>query len=466
MSRNPFAALVQDGPTTIVIALAAILVSAHWWSGNEIGGLVLMTSDDSWQPWRYITAALPHRTALDLLVNVALFGYFGFILERTLGSGRFLVTFAVLAAGSAAAQHAFSWGIPGLSGVVFGMFAALWMAGRRDERFAGAVGVLLTAVMLAIFAFYVLADLAGTFAASNIANGAGLLLGAMLGARIGAPQDSRTRWSALLAGCFALLIAAALFARPHINTTPARTLELTDQAIALAEEGDYASAIDVLRDLTHMEPQQSAHWFNLGKALSDIGRYEEASSAFAQAAELSPQNSAARTQLQWSKAMATNEEALRAYSIDDFARSETLYRQAIAHDNAVAELWYGLGHALAAMNRPADAFDAFAKAVDLEPANEEYQAAANWASAQRLDEQAYERLLEEDYERAILLYRQSLRLDEEAPMRWYNLGYALAQIDRFAEAARALERSLELDPEHEQAAVLLEWILEERHEGT
>lgn len=84
------------------------------------------------EPWRFVTAALVHGTLMHILFNGYSLWVMGNLLERTLGSIRFLIVFVVsVVAGNIAVmvvgQSAF---VVGASGGIFGLFAALFVVNR------------------------------------------------------------------------------------------------------------------------------------------------------------------------------------------------------------------------------------------------------------------------------------------------------------------------------------------------
>jgi membrane associated rhomboid family serine protease len=126
-------------PVTAAVGLAAVGVSVAWWAGFDVEPLLLDVRGWRGQPWRVLTSALPHVGLLHLVFNLYWLWVFGTRLEEALGSAATAALMGVLAVGSAAAQYAVSEPGVGLSGVGYGLFGLLGVAGRRDPRFAGVV---------------------------------------------------------------------------------------------------------------------------------------------------------------------------------------------------------------------------------------------------------------------------------------------------------------------------------------
>ena len=76
----------------------------------------------------------------------------------------------------------------------------------------------------------------------------------------------------------------------------------------------------------------------------------------------------------------------------------------------------------------------------------------SYRSHQLLGE-AYE--AKENYERALVEYREALRLSPQAPGLHYSIGHAYWQMKRFAEAIPELDKELELNPNHPSANYVL-----------
>ena len=73
--------------------------------------------------------------------------------------------------------------------------------------------------------------------------------------------------------------------------------EKSKEAITLAMENRWEEAVDVNRSIIELFPDDTEANNRLGKALIELGRYEEARSPFARAVQLSPSNAIARKNL-------------------------------------------------------------------------------------------------------------------------------------------------------------------------
>ena len=71
--------------------------------------------------------------------------------------------------------------------------------------------------------------------------------------------------------------------------------EKSKEAIAMAMENRWEDATGVNRSIIELFPDDIEAYNRLGKALFELGRYDEARTAFTKALELSPSNTIART---------------------------------------------------------------------------------------------------------------------------------------------------------------------------
>lgn len=142
---------------TYIIIGITVLVYVLQWAGQlipgfpDIYGLFLysplhtswvalelsqLTGESLFQPWRMLTSALVHSMAspLHLLLNMAVLWLIGRQIEQILGAAKFTAIYVLSAFGGAVAVLFLAppnSAVVGASGAVYGLFAALWMIGRR-----------------------------------------------------------------------------------------------------------------------------------------------------------------------------------------------------------------------------------------------------------------------------------------------------------------------------------------------
>jgi hypothetical protein len=77
-----------------------------------------------------------------------------------------------------------------------------------------------------------------------------------------------------------------------------RRRQLTEQAIQMARESRWEEAVAVNRELLTVPPRDPSTLNRLGKALSELGQYNEAKRAYSEALEQDPANNIARKNLE------------------------------------------------------------------------------------------------------------------------------------------------------------------------
>lgn len=179
--------------------------------------------------WRLLTAAFLHLSILHILFNMYVLYLIGPELEALFGHVRFLIVYLLAAVGGSIASFAFGpFLVPsaGASGAIFGLMAALIVAGHSLRRDVTQVIVLL-GVNIVI-----------GFLVPNIdwrAHLGGAVVGAAAAAVMAyAPRQSRVLWQSLgvLAICGALVAAMSL-----------RTAQLTPATTGSAAQARVPGAI-------------------------------------------------------------------------------------------------------------------------------------------------------------------------------------------------------------------------------
>ena len=132
------------------------------------------------QPWRFVTSIFLHASLIHLLYNLFALVLFGLILERLIGSNRFLLVFFTSGILANLISVNFYSSSLGASGAIFGIIGAV--AVLRPLMTVWAFN--LPMPMFIAAALWALGDLIGVFMPSetaNIAHLSGLALGIVLG---------------------------------------------------------------------------------------------------------------------------------------------------------------------------------------------------------------------------------------------------------------------------------------------
>lgn|SRR3989338_5254260 len=148
--------------------------------GGFTDAFVLDSSRVASEPWILLTSIFLHGSATHLLSNLFALGLFGSILEKVVGTRRFLLYFFATGLLASVASSFFYASSLGASGAIFGVLGVL--AALRPKMVVWTYGVPMP--MFVAVAFWFLLDFAGVFFPSNIANVAhiaGLFAGLAIG---------------------------------------------------------------------------------------------------------------------------------------------------------------------------------------------------------------------------------------------------------------------------------------------
>ena len=220
-------------------------------------------------------------------------------------------------------------------------------------------------------------------------------------------------------------IAAAIVAYRRVLKLDADHAEATGLlGLAALQQGDPASAVDLISRATVMAPDSPSHHCNLGVALNAAGRQEEAVLSFARAIELKPDYAEA-----WSN---------RGMALKHLHRPEAAvenHRQAIALRPNEPGFHVNLGNALVDLGELHEAEAAYRKALELRPGY------ANALSGLSLVLQELGR-----GEEAVAAGEEATARQPRNPEHLRHLGRAYRQAGRLDKAASAYRRALEVDP--------------------
>lgn len=246
------------------------------------------------QLWRLLTSVLLHGGFFHLLFDCYWTWVFGAVIEATLGSLATIGLFVLFAAASSAAQFAFLDGGIGLSGIVYGLFGFLWMAARRDRRFIGAVDYKTVQLFLVWFVICIVTTYTGIMNIANIAHGAGLVIGVLVGAAMGGIEQARSRRITAIGGATVFTIAAlagATVLRPFCNFSKYAAADNAEMGYHALMANHNKDAIAWLNNSKRMDPRVANTWYNLGIAYGRVNSDSKSAAAYAKAHQLEPSNS-------------------------------------------------------------------------------------------------------------------------------------------------------------------------------
>ncbi len=246
----------------------------------------------------------------------------------------------------------------------------------------------------------------------------------------------------------------------------------------------WLEAIGCYQKVIEAQPQTPQAYHNLGDAFSKLNRCEEAVTAYRQAIQLNPKFSWSHNNLgdqllllgRWQEAATAYQQAIELNP--DFALSYhnlgdanfqqqqwqsaiAAYQQAIQRDPNFAWSYYNLGEALSQQQHWIEAHQAYQKAIALD--SNLPQIHSKLAESLKQQIQADQVNLLENYQQQIQKepdeiqhYYQVLELDPNNAEIYLGLGKVLAKKGQLDQAIVAYQRSLQIQPDLEEAIYQLE----------
>jgi len=153
--------------------------------------LFLLTPSAFFQPWRFITSIFLHASLSHLILNLFSLALFGFILEKIIGSRKFITIFFISGIFANIIAVNFYSASLGASGAIFGIIGALTII--KPLMMVWAFSVPLPLFIVAIL--YIVINLIQTFVPSDIgtiAHLSGIAIGLIAGLLIKIKMPKKT----------------------------------------------------------------------------------------------------------------------------------------------------------------------------------------------------------------------------------------------------------------------------------
>ncbi|HVI51971.1 MAG TPA: tetratricopeptide repeat protein [Candidatus Sulfotelmatobacter sp.] len=251
--------------------------------------------------------------------------------------------------------------------------------------------------------------------------------------------------------------------RAILDKMPGHADSLHLLGVVDCQRGDYAAAAERIHQAIALNGGNAAYHSNLGIALRELGRINEAEQSFRAALALNPDYAEALCNL-----------GVALEELGRFTESEATCRQALELRPGYAEALLNLGMALKGQDRLEDAAASFRQAIAIAPRyakahcnlgvvlkelEQTDQALMSYGRALMIDPNSAETHLnlsnllrdEERYEEALGACQEALRLKPNSPLAYMCVGNALNALKRFNEAAHAYAQAVRLKPDFAEA---------------
>jgi tetratricopeptide (TPR) repeat protein len=239
-----------------------------------------------------------------------------------------------------------------------------------------------------------------------------------------------------------------------------------EQAIAALEQDDFAAAVPLLETAAEAEPDNASIQFNLGFALAQLQRDDEAIAAYRRALAIEPElrpvflnlgvvllrnGRAAEAAPLLSRAAANRPDDPQVQYFHAHALAATgqaskaipIYERAAELDPEEPSIWIELGQAQAALDQIEAASESYRKAGELDPQLRSYQLQL----AEQVENGG-------GLEQALEMYRAFLDVEPANVAVRERVGILLLELERYMDAAKELQTVVDQGPTDAARAAL------------
>ncbi|MBU3936785.1 MAG: tetratricopeptide repeat protein [Proteobacteria bacterium] len=228
--------------------------------------------------------------------------------------------------------------------------------------------------------------------------------------------------------------------REILSVNPNHAETLHAQAIMACQRQQHAMAVTLFEKAIHQDPNKAVYHYNLGNALKDLERFDEAIPCYGQALLLKPDY-----------VDALNNLGTVLHNQGKFEEAISAYQEALRIAPDHAGVHYNMGITLQNMDRMKEAVLSYQKAL---AANGDFPEVYN-----RLGKIFYE---QGNLDSAIGCFQQTLRIDPNVAAFHFDLAAALKEQGRLDDAIVCYQKVLELSPDMAVAYNNLGNILKEK----
>ncbi len=219
-----------------------------------------------------------------------------------------------------------------------------------------------------------------------------------------------------------------------VAAAPANLAALNNLGNALYDAGRWDEAIAFFKKAIELDPKYAMAHANLGTALRNKGQLDEAIACYKKAIELDPKFAMAHYNL-----------GIALKDKGQLDEAIACYKKAIELDPKLAKAHFNLGVALKEKGQLDEAIACYKKAIELDP-KVASSAHNNLGNALREEGQVDE---------AIACCKKAIELDPKFARAHNNLGYGLAEKGQLDEAVACYKKAIELEPKFAMSHVNL-----------
>ncbi len=200
------------------------------------------------------------------------------------------------------------------------------------------------------------------------------------------------------------------------------SIQILGETYSLISLGRYGDAARRAEDGIRVDPTNTEHRINKGKALGELGDFASAGASFLKATELDPHDGHAWANLGWT-----------CYQLGDPAAGIEAAEKAISLDDELGDAWMCFGCCKRAQGAYDEAVSALQRSTGLEPHNWKTWANLGFCLADlRQNAEALDTL------------RRATEINPSVSLVWYFIAWLQAAEGRFRDARVAIDRSLEV----------------------
>jgi len=194
-----------------------------------------------------------------------------------------------------------------------------------------------------------------------------------------------------------------------------------------------------LRKATELLPQSFSAWYNLGLTLKELGRPQEALTAFQTASGLEPDNASAYNQLGYAHYLLGRDDPRQ------LEQAEAAFRRAMGIDSTFYEAWVNEAKTLEKLQRADDTQTTWQQIIERFPDRATaHLGYGNFLFDHRGENPAY-------LDQAMLEFQKAIQLDGTLVEGYNNLGLVYLEKKQPVEAMAQFRKALHIDPKYPYA---------------